>query len=245
MADKLNVLGICASPRKGNSFFLLDQALEVAAGFKGAVAEINQFHFGLKPFAPCDACGGHVRLNGECRVEDSFQELRDLWLAADVIIYSVPIYHMGVPAQLKAFIDRLGNSLGYYFQDSEPKTFSIPRLMKIIGLITQGAHHYGGQDLVLNYMIHHSLLMRCLPIPGDMPHSYLGAAGWTGGQGKKSSLKKLYEAGDEDARGTIDAVKAVAQRCMETSLIVRAGLRETRPFFRDYPEYDFAAGKVG
>jgi len=245
MTDKLKVLGICASPRKGNSFYLLEEALEVAAGFGAATTEINRFHFGTKPFAPCDACGAHKGLGGECRIEDSFQELRDLWLGADVILYSFPIYHMGIPAQLKAFIDRLGNSLGYYFQPSEPKTFFIPRLMKAIGLITQGAHHYGGQDLALSYMLYHALLMRCFPVPGDMPESYLGAAGWTAGQGQKSSLRKRFEAGDEDARGSLAAVRGVARRAMETALILRAGLRESRPALQNDPDYAFVLNKIG
>lgn len=120
MTDQIHILGLCASPRQGNSDFLLDKALEIASG---ARTEVKRFSLGRKPIAPCDACMAHRALKGECRIKDAFQEMRDLWLGADVVIYSFPVYHMGIPAQLKSFLDRLGNSLGYYFQKDEPRTY--------------------------------------------------------------------------------------------------------------------------
>ena len=112
---KIKLLGISGSPRKGNSLFLLEQALESAVKQYPERVETEIYAFGQTPFAPCDACGAHKRLKGECRIKDGFQDLRDKWLDADAIIYSVPVYHMGIPGQVKCFIDRLGKFAGLLF----------------------------------------------------------------------------------------------------------------------------------
>ncbi|MBW2154654.1 MAG: flavodoxin family protein [Deltaproteobacteria bacterium] len=235
----IKVLAICASPRKGNSYFLLEKALEAVEQLNLVPTEVNRFHFGQKLFAPCDACMKHKVMQGQCRIKDSFQPLRDLWVGADAVLYAFPVYHMGIPGQLKCFIDRLGNSLGYYFQSGEPRTFHIPRLNKAMGFITQGAHLYGGQDLALNYMINHALLMRCIPVPGDLPASYIGAGGWTGGQAGKSSLEKLFEEKDRDASNAVEAAQQVARRTVEMALIVKEGLRAARHVFDEDLNYRY------
>ena len=244
MRNKIKVMGLCASPRKGNSSFLLEKALESAAEYDAMPTEIKHFHLGKKSLAPCDACMAHKKLSGECRIKDTFQEMRDLWIDADVILYAFPVYHMGIPAQLKAFIDRLGNSLGYYFQTDEPRTYHISRLMKVMGFITQGAHLYGGQDLALNYMLNHALLMRCIPVSGDLPDSYIGAGGWTGGQADQTSLKELYEQGDRDTLIVVNSTRQVTRRALETAMIVREGLMAKKQIFARDWNYEFVLKKL-
>ena len=241
MTDRIHVLGLCASPRQGNSEFLLDKALEISSG---PGIQIKRFSLGRKPLAPCDACGAHKALKGECRVKDAFQEMRDLWLEADVIIYAFPVYHMGIPGQLKSFLDRLGNSLGYYFPSDGPAAYGLPRLMKTMGFITQGAHLFGGQDLALSYMLNHALLMRCIPVPGDLPDSYIGAGGWTGGYPGQKSMQELYEQGDRDALIVVKSAQQVVRRGLETALIVKAGLEVQKQILAADRSYGFVLEKL-
>ena len=35
---------------------------------------------------------------------------------ADAHLYSVPVYHVGIPGQVKCFIDRLGNTINWLFR---------------------------------------------------------------------------------------------------------------------------------
>jgi len=224
--EKIKLLGISGSPRKGNSLYLLEKALEAAVAHYPDRVETETYQFGQTPFAPCDACTAHRKLHGECRIRDGFQELRDKWLEADGIIYSVPVYHMGIPGQVKCFIDRLGNSLGYYFTDLLPgdPSFHIPRLMKVVGTITQGSHIFAGQEHVQAFLNTHALIMRCIPVPGDLWESYIGAAGWTEAGPQVTALKTLVENGKPDAQIAVRAARAVALRVLEMAFIVRSGL---------------------
>jgi len=228
--SKIRLLGIVGSPRKGNSLFLLDQALEAAEKAYPGSVETEKYLFGQNIFAPCDACQAHKRLKGECRINDGFQDLRDKWLRADAIIYSLPVYHMGIPGQVKCFIDRLGNSLGYYFTEHFPgePSYHIPRLMKAIGSITQGSHIFAGQEHAQAFINTHAILMRCIPVPADLWESYIGAGGWTEVSPKVSALKNLYEEGKQDAQVTVRAAQALGKRVVEMAMIIAEGTKGLR-----------------
>jgi hypothetical protein len=116
--------------------------------------------------------------------------------------------------------------------------------MKSMGFITQGAHLYGGQDLALNYMLNHAILMRCIPVPGDLPDSYIGAGGWTVGQPGQKSLQELYGQGDRDALIAVKSAQQVVRRALETALILKAGLEARKNNLGGDQSYGFALEKL-
>ena len=143
--DSINLLGICGSPRKnGNSRFMLEIALEAAEATAPGVVKTELYSISGKTFHPCDACNQcHDKL-GYCRqTDDDFGELRDKWIEADAIIYSIPVYHMGIPGQLKIFIDRLGNSWVESFTSKS---------LKVLGVLTQGSGMATGQETVMTFI---------------------------------------------------------------------------------------------
>ena len=186
MKQNIKLLGICASPRKGNSYYLLQKALEDISQSKLQINS-NIYHRQGKKIGPCISCFKCGENKGVCILKDDFEDLRQLWIEADVIIYSTPVYHLSVPAQLKCFIDRLGNSFyGYYNVPSV-------RHMKTIGVLCQGMHFFGGQELAISYLIQHAVLLNSIPVAGDGWQSYIGAAGWTDNKGDRDALNNLYE----------------------------------------------------
>jgi hypothetical protein len=91
------------SPRKrGNADLLLEQAL---AGAREAGAETEKLLAADLKAAPCLACRGCER-TGICVVHDTMTEVYPKLSGAQAIIVSSPIFFMGLPAQLKALIDR-------------------------------------------------------------------------------------------------------------------------------------------
>jgi multimeric flavodoxin WrbA len=244
--SRIRLLGISGSPRKGNSLFLLEHALDAATKAYPGRVETETYIFGQTPFAPCDACQAHRRLKGECRIKDGFQGLRDKWLDADAIIYSVPVYHMSIPGQVKCFIDRLGNSLGYYFSEDLPgePVFHISRLMKVIGSITQGSHIFAGQEHAQAFINTHAILMRCIPVPGDLWESYIGAGGWTEVSPKVSALKSLVEDGKLDAQIAVRSAQSLGKRVVEMAMIIRDGIAANEAVFSNDPSYQPLLKKI-
>ena len=229
--DSINLLGICGSPRKnGNSHFLLEIALEAAEATVPGLVKTELYSISGKTFNPCDACNQcHDKL-GHCRqTDDDFGELRDKWHAADAIIYSVPIYHMGIPGQLKVFIDRLGNSdvEGFY-----------SRSLKVIGCIVQGTGFATGQEQVMIFLNGHATMMSCIPVGGVYPGGYLGAGGWTREKTEKHALRDLHAEQEQDVLFTADSAKELSKHIVNLSLIIKAGGKHYQKMLKKDGGYD-------
>lgn len=223
----VSILGIAGSPRAGNTEIMVREAL--AGAERVSAVQTHFFSFHRRRFAPCvGTCWKYCAREGTCCYQDDFQEFFDLWLGADGILFGVPVYHMSVPAQVKAAIDRLGNVLASHYGDG------LPRFSKVCGALTQGMDTFGGQELTLQYLLSHFVLMNCLALSGDLLKSYLGAAG-------------VAPSIDLDAIRSDDGALVVArnlgQRVAEMSHIVKAGLAalgdelpETYFFRREMPK---------
>lgn len=214
---RVQLLGINGSARpKGNSQFLLEQALEEASTVGSEYVDVETYQIGTREIAPCDSCYTCGE-RGDCHIQDDFQELRDKWAKADAIIYSIPVYHMTVPGKLRCFIDRLGNSLWARYRGGFLKS------LKVIGSITQGSHIFSGQEHAITDLVNHALLMGCVPISGDPWESYIGASGWTRNSGAKDALKRLYEEGDFDAQVAVKAARSLGRRVVQLALLIKTG----------------------
>ncbi|GAV31829.1 MAG: flavodoxin family protein [Coriobacteriia bacterium] len=98
------LIGLAGSPRVGgNSDRLLDAFLDAAAAAGVATERIAARDM---TFAFCDGCGACAS-TGECvHADDASESIRRLETAAALVI-ATPVYFAGVPAVLKALIDRM------------------------------------------------------------------------------------------------------------------------------------------
>ncbi len=236
---QLNVLGISGSPRKGNSEYLLEHALNAATNYSPDRVVCETYTFRGKKMSPCLACNHCIKNKGVCVHKDDFVDLREKWLNADVIIYSLPVYHMSMPGQVKCFIDRLGNSsFGSHRVVLADGSETLSKQMKVIGTIAQGIHIFSGQEHTITDMINHTLLMQSVPVNGDMWQAYIGAGGWTRNQESKDAFRDLFEEGELSAKSTVKASQGLGKRCTETADIVINGLLACRDQLKDNPVYN-------
>ena len=103
----MKVVGICGSPRKGNSEWMLKRFLESVA--KDG-AEIDLILLRQKNIKGCDGClkcevGGKER-EGLCRITDDMEEIYPKLLEADCLVLGTPVYFEMLSGLLKNFIDR-------------------------------------------------------------------------------------------------------------------------------------------
>lgn len=99
----MKILGLSCSPRRqGNTDVFLDVALQ---GAKQEGAEVELYSVAGKDIKPCDGCRACGK-TGECHIKDDMQDLYNLLLAANGIIFGTPIYFYSMTAQAKTIIDR-------------------------------------------------------------------------------------------------------------------------------------------
>ena len=104
MEDKVKVLGLSGSPRRGgNTDILLEEMLK---GAEERGAQIVRIIISELKFSPCLECHG-CNERGECVLDDDMEKVYPKLLEADCIILASPIFFYGVTAWTKALIDRV------------------------------------------------------------------------------------------------------------------------------------------
>ena len=237
----IKVLGICGSPRNGgNSEFLLDLALEAAKECAPDEVEIRKVSFAGKTLKGCISCYKCVGNKGICvmRDQDDTQEIIDAFIDADAVIYSVPIYHMGLPGLVKAYIDRLGM---FIMTSNDLKA---PRYMKAISCIAQGDCIFSGQEMTIMQIMCHATVTGNIYVPGATPECYIGAGGWTMLELDTECIKRQYEQGRKEQEFTVNGAKSIGTRVVETVQIIQAGIAGKREELQDKPAYEFLLKRV-
>jgi multimeric flavodoxin WrbA len=212
--EKVKMLGIVGSPRRnGNTAKLVAKALEAASAFPWV--ETDLFEVAGKKISHCVSCY-KCKDKGRCVIKDGLQEFCDKWMAADGILWGVPVYHMTVPSQVKALLDRFGNSVIWHYLRQGRE---VPRFCKAVGVLTNGGSRYGGQDLTLSYLVNSAVLMKGVVVSGDtLSDSYIGAAAWTGQDMNFLAEDNILK----DEHGILCA-QNVARRVAEMARLLKAG----------------------
>lgn len=223
----IKVLGFCASPRLGNSKFLLERALDAAKAHGGALGvEVVTEYVSIrgKKLSGCVMCQSCMD-DGVCAIKDDFEKMQEQWYDADAILYSVPVYHMGMPAQMKAFIDRLGNAnFGRRHRIFGEKGNCTIKPLQVIGCIAQGIHTASGQEHTITQVMNHATISGAVLVTGDGWESYIGAGGWTRNEEDRNALEKQLAAGVWDAEIVTGSAETMARRAVELALILQRGI---------------------
>jgi multimeric flavodoxin WrbA len=99
----LKILAIVGSPRlKGNTNYLVDQALEEAAKLGAQVEKIILNKYEVNPCLGHDDCASF----DFCLQKDDTGWILNKFCEVDGVILATPVYYCNVSAQMKAFIDR-------------------------------------------------------------------------------------------------------------------------------------------
>ena len=162
----MKILGICGSPRKQATDYVLHEALKMLED-KGFETEF----FGVrgKNISPCRHCDYCLR-EKECIMKDDMYELYPLIKEAPGIIMATPVYNGGLSAQLKAVMDRC-RALGAAEYDF---------LRYKVGMaIAVGGDRIGGQELAVQQIMTFYILEGAVPISGGAFGANLGANFWS------------------------------------------------------------------
>ncbi len=99
------IVVITGSPRKKGNSFAMTEAFIQAAEAKGHT--VTRFDAALKNVGGCRACETCFKTGKACSFDDDFNTLAPAILAADAVVFSMPVYWYSIPAQIKGVIDRL------------------------------------------------------------------------------------------------------------------------------------------
>ena len=103
----MKVIGICGSPRKGNTEWMLTKLLEEVAK---AGVETEMILLRNRQINGCDGClsceAGATQRKGICRIQDDMQQIYPKLAEADGFAFGTPVYFDMLSGLLKNFMDR-------------------------------------------------------------------------------------------------------------------------------------------
>ena len=103
----MKIIGVCGSPRRGNTEWMLSKLLEAAAENGAEVELLLLRKMDVRTCRGCLACeeGGRER-KGICKIKDDMTEVYPKLLTADAIVLATPGYFEMLSGLLKNFLDR-------------------------------------------------------------------------------------------------------------------------------------------
>ena len=144
--ESVKVLGLNASPRKyGNTYKLLEVALETASIYGAETKLIHIYDYSIKP---CEGCLSDEQL--ACRPpcindDDSWVLMKEI-LSSDALIVATPVFWYGPSGHLKNLIDKLTIFENMIFIDGKSWVEG-----KVAGFIAVGAE--AGAVMTIAYLM--------------------------------------------------------------------------------------------
>ncbi len=201
----MKLLALMGSPRKGgNTDRILDEFIR---GFRAGGGEAKKVSVGDLGIAPCRALRDCEK-TGECPIRDGMEAFVRGLLSADKVALASPIFFYGLPAQLKAVVDRgqaawARRRLGGPAPEKE--------VWVILLGATRGANLFQGALLTLKYFfeplgarIAGELTYRRIDRPGDiarhptaLAEAFSAGKGFASGTGRPGSRRIGGEPGNK------------------------------------------------
>ena len=102
----MKVIGVCGSPRRGNTEWMLDTLMKAVARNGAETETLLLRRMDVRMCRGCLACeeGGENR-EGKCKIKDDMNEVYPKLLAADAIVLASPGYMEMISGLLKNFLD--------------------------------------------------------------------------------------------------------------------------------------------
>jgi len=102
----MNILVLNGSPRGVRSNTLkLTNAFISGLGDENQVDIIDVSKVDVAPCLGCFVCWRQTP--GKCVIKDEMEKIIELYLKADMVIWSFPLYYYGMPSKIKSLLDRL------------------------------------------------------------------------------------------------------------------------------------------
>jgi len=217
MDEKIRILGICASHRKGwNTEYALEKALKAARDMGSWVDTelVRLADVDIHPCSGCHICFSQAEEGSWCPVwKDGMNELYPKLLQADGLIVGSPVYWWSGSGKLKDFVDRTNP-----FCSSANSRFSGALMGKAGGALAVAYDVHGGTEIAVSHIQAWMLAIGLIVVGTNGPHmggtaaTNLGVPSAAPDSVKNDphGMKTMYELG---------------RRVAETALLLREGRR--------------------
>ena len=187
----MKIIGISGSPVKRGTYFLMEEALDMAKerGIEIELVKLNEYDIKF-----CKGCNQCLK-NKKCIIEDDITIIAEKLIEADAIIIASPSYFGSVTAIMKNFMDR-----SRYLKMNNHALKD-----KFLGAISSsGLNHGGGQNTIeaIHYfgLLHGMLIVGPVARPETDANLVIGSMekdeGWRNIKDDKKAVKLAQNLGE-------------------------------------------------
>ena len=180
---RIKLFGICGSPKKGATDYIVQEALKFAK--EKYNVETEYFSAMGKKMNFCIHCDYCIREKKGCIHKDDLQEVYEKLKWADAIIIGTPVYQGSVSGQTKVIMDRcraLAAQDSHFILNKPGAAFAV------------GGDRIGGQEPSIQAILDFYIINEAIPAGGGSFGANLGGAFWSkdkGAQGAKEDEEGL------------------------------------------------------
>lgn len=103
----MRILVLNGSPKRDGSDVMRITRAFLDGMSEAAPQQVELIHVVDKDIRYCTGCFSCMRNGGECVIDDDMRGILEQILSSDLLLFSFPLYCYGMPAPLKALIDRI------------------------------------------------------------------------------------------------------------------------------------------
>jgi multimeric flavodoxin WrbA len=163
----IKILGLCCSPKKGATEYLIKEALSSISNI--ADVETDLISLSGKKIEPCNDCGSCKKNKSWCVIDDDMTELLQRFIEADAFIIGSPVHVYSASPQLYAFFSRM-RPLHHVFPGILRNKFGVA--------LAVGGTRNGGQEATVNAIIN-LMLARGINVVSNEVGGYAGVYLWS------------------------------------------------------------------
>lgn len=189
--NSINVFGMCGSPKKGATDYIVQEALKYAR--EKYDVEIQYFSAMGKKMNFCIHCDFCVREKKGCIHKDDLNEVYEKLKWADAILIGTPVYQGMVSGQTKVIMDRCRAPAAQnpHFIKNKPGA-----------ALAVGGDRIGGQEPSIQAILNFYIINEAIPVGGGAFGANLGGTFWSKDRGSEGA--KEDKEGFKSIRKTID-----------------------------------------
>jgi multimeric flavodoxin WrbA len=223
MSQKIRIVGISSSPRRGSTEIMLEEALNAG---KEAYPQVNVeiYSFKGKNIKYCFDCKYCERpreneIYNQCMLDDDWIEFIRPIIdpVPNGIILASPVYFSDVNAEMRAFMERCTSLMKpHWFPELpfEPLDFS----RTAGGALTVGFHRNGGQETTILSMLRFFIITGMVAVGSFCPD--MGPIGYYGGIGWEDATGNTYRKSVRDDQWGLYSARVLGRKVAYTALLL-------------------------
>jgi multimeric flavodoxin WrbA len=234
--DKVRIVGISSSPRRGSTEVLLKEALKAAEdAYPQVTTEMYSFKGKkIRYCYDCKACERRVTeaIYTQCILDDDWLDfVRPLVdPVPNGIILASPVYFSDVNAEMRAFMERFTSLAKPDWIDHLP--FKSPDFSRTAGgALSVGFHRNGGQETTILTMLRFFIICGMVTVGSFCPEN--GPIGYYGGVGWEEATGEAWRKSVSEDRWGMYSARVVGRKVAFTALML-AGMPEVQPKSEPY-----------